>query len=84
MKQSLYTCCRCGREERTAAEQEDAPKSWATVNFYREYDDQEKSAHTRLSTHACGDCCDEIFGFLTYATPTGKNVDAAFDDGGTV
>jgi hypothetical protein len=86
VKQNLYTCGHCGREQRTAEiERADAPLGWAVVTFRREYAEAERDrllAHQTLTTHTCSDCCVEVLAFLEKATPPTKEVDSAFDDGG--
>lgn len=87
MRQNLYTCCRCGKEQRTAPDNEDPPLGWAQINLARTYvtkgDDGKEMAHTDLQTHACSECCAEVVIFLEKATrPLLPGIDDAFDDGG--
>ena len=37
MRQNLYTCCRCGREQRTQIEVDSAPIGWALITFERAF-----------------------------------------------
>jgi hypothetical protein len=81
LRQNLYTCCRCGREERTTIECDDAPPGWALVSYQRITPSEEKQqAQIALTTHACEDCAIEVLTFLKKAT--GEDIDQAFDDGG--
>lgn len=68
MRQNLYTCCRCGLEQRTQIECDDAPIGWALIGFQRDYMEtvggEQQSKRTILSTHACGDCSAEVLRFL--------------------
>jgi thioesterase domain-containing protein len=86
LRQNLYTCCRCGREQRTAIESDDAPLGWAAVTYRRDHVDTIEGEHqmmcTSLATHACGSCYAEVLAFLEKVTPSTKEVDSAFDDGG--
>jgi hypothetical protein len=84
LRQNLYTCCRCGQEQRTSIEHDDAPIGWATLAFQRDTVDTDEtpSMITRqyLTTHACTGCCAEVLAFLEKSTR--PDVDRAFDDGG--
>ena len=66
MKQNLYTCCRCGRQQRTAPDQQEAPLGWAEINVQRDWVATVEGEHQRttLDTHACGECCGEVLEFL--------------------
>lgn len=84
MRQNLYTCCRCGCEQRTAVEIDDTPLGWAQLSYQRDHvemiEGERQIARTTLTTHACGGCCAEVLSFLEKATV--PDVDKAFDDGG--
>ncbi len=84
MRQNLYTCCRCGRQARTAAECVEAPIGWAELTFQRDFVKMEEGERQlereSLTTHACGGCCEEVLVFLEKSTV--PSVDRAFDDGG--
>lgn len=85
MRQNLYTCCRCGCEQRAAVEIDDAPLGWAQLSYQRDHvemveGDRRQLSRTTLTTHACGACCAEVLAFLEKATAS--DVDKAFDDGG--
>ena len=84
MRQNLYTCCRCGGEQRTPVESDAAPLGWATLAFQRDLAETVEGTPqvTRqyLTTHACAGCCDEALAFLEKAPL--PDVDHAFDDGG--
>lgn len=81
MRQNLYTCCRCGREERTPVESDDPPLDWARLAFERVHTVEGKDTHTTLTTHACSGCAVEILIFLEKAPK--KSIDDAFDHGGS-
>lgn len=82
MRHNLYTCCRCGKEQRTSAEAEDVPLGWARVSYYRDFietiEGDRQLQHQSLTTHACATCCPEVHAFLDKMT----TIDGAFDDGG--
>ena len=84
MRQNLYTCCRCGQEQRTNVECDDAPLGWSQVSYQRDYvetvEGERQIARTTLTTHACAGCCPEVLAFLEKAIRPG--IDRAFDDGG--
>jgi hypothetical protein len=86
VRQNLYTCCRCGEEQRTPVEQDDVPIGWATLAFQRDLVETHRAGGDRLlkrqylTTHTCPDCCDEALAFLEKATR--PDVDREFDDGG--
>lgn len=80
MRQNLYTCCRCGREERTRIEYDDPPIGWALVSYQRVATLGDQTQSTVLTTHACENCSAEVLAFLE--DPPKKNIDRAFDDGG--
>lgn len=80
MRQNLYTCCRCGREERTSIECDDAPLGWALVKYEQVAVVEERTLLTTLTTHACESCSAEVLAFLEKKTPR-KDIDRAFDDG---
>lgn len=87
MRQNLYTCCRCGKEQRTAAESDDPPLGWAQINLSRTHVEKveggREMVRTDLQTHSCSECCAEVVIFLEKSTrPTLPGVDDAFDDGG--
>lgn len=83
MRQNLFTCCRCGAEQRTAENIEDAPLGWARVTFERDMIVVEEGDRAfmrkSITTHACKDCGDTLLAFLERAA---RDVDRAFDDGG--
>jgi len=82
VRQYVYACCRCGKEERSPIESDDPPLDWARVTFERVHmGDDKKTVHTTLTTHACGDCAIETLVFLA-KTPSAKTIDDAFDHGG--
>jgi hypothetical protein len=82
LRHNLYTCCRCGKEQRTPAHSEDVPLGWAQVIFRRDYveaiDGDKQYQQQHLTTHACASCCPEVHAYLDRVTA----VDQAFDDGG--
>ncbi len=80
MRQYVYTCCRCGKEERTPIDTDDPPIAWARVTFERIHTVDDKTAHTTLTTHACGACAVETLVFLEKVPR--KSIDDAFDHGG--
>lgn len=86
MRQNVYTCCRCGLEQRTAVEHDDAPLGWATLAFQRDFvettDGDRQLTRQYLTTHACAGCCDEALAFLEKSARARPDVDRAFDDGG--
>jgi hypothetical protein len=83
MRQNLYTCCRCGNEQRTQIEVDDAPISWALITFQRNFvhtvEGKQQVKSEQLTTHACGKCCEEVLTFLEKVSP---DLDKAFDHGG--
>lgn len=88
MKQNLYTCCRCGAVQRTAADQKDAPLGWAEIDFRRNFvdtiDGERHFLLTTLTTHACGQCHGEVIEFLEKVVPDREPpapVDDLFDKG---
>jgi hypothetical protein len=83
VRQYLYTCCRCGCEERTADERDEAPFGWSIVNYQRlaPAEDGQQTQFTTLTTHACASCSPEVLSFLEKESP-GKDIDRAFDHGG--
>jgi hypothetical protein len=82
VRHNLYTCCRCGKEQRTTPDTTDVPLGWAQVIYQRDYietiEGEKQYQQQHLTTHACGDCCTEVLAFLE-KTPL---IDQAFDDGG--
>jgi hypothetical protein len=86
VRQNLYTCCRCGREQRMVIESDNAPFGWAVMTYQRDHHEsiegERQLARTSLTTHACGGCCTEILAFLEKVTLDRSDVDRAFDDGG--
>jgi hypothetical protein len=82
VRHNLYTCCRCGEEQRTSAESDDVPLGWAQVVFRRDFigltDGDKQHQHQHLTTHACASCCPDVYTYLDKGTA----VDRAFDDGG--
>jgi hypothetical protein len=84
VRHNLYTCCRCGQEQRTNVECDDAPLGWAVVTYQLDtvetIETERQLARTTLTTHACGDCCNEVLVFLEKSTL--PDIDRAFDDGG--
>lgn len=88
MKQNLYTCCRCGRQQRTASDQQEEPFGWAKLDFRRNFvdtiDGERKYMLTTLTTHACGECHVEVLEFLEKVVPDREAsalVDDRFDKG---
>lgn len=86
MRQSVYTCCRCGREQRTAGTTdgvEDVPLGWARVAFDREQviteGDERTFSRQTVVTHACTDCGETLLAYLEHAL---RGIDSSFDDGG--
>ena len=85
MKQHVYTCCRCGTEQRTSADVDGMPIGWAFVTYERnrliEGDLNEQLVErTTTTTHACPACSNAVLAFLE-PTPRSE-IDSAFDDGG--
>jgi hypothetical protein len=84
MRQNLYTCCRCGQEQRTDGERDDVPIGWATLAFQRDLvtttDGDRQRTRQYLTTHACANCCEETLNFLEKSSL--HDVDHAFDDDG--
>jgi hypothetical protein len=81
MRQYIYTCCRCGKEERTPIDSDDPPLGWARVTYERvQLIDDKKHAQTTLTTHACEGCADATLLFLEKPSRT---IDDAFDHGGS-
>ena len=80
MRQYIYTCCRCGKEERVPIDNDDPPLGWARVTYERVHLVNDKHAQTTLTTHACGGCAAEA---LTFLEKPAKSVDDAFDHGGS-
>jgi len=81
VRHNLYTCCRCGIEERTTIKIEDAPPGWAVVSYLHiAISEEDQQKEETLITHACGNCTGEVLAFLKKAS--GEDIDRAFDDGG--
>ena len=81
MRQYVYTCCHCGKEERTPIESDDPPLGWARVTYERAHtQDNKQTAYTTLTTHVCEGCAVKTLAFLE-KEPT-KTIDDAFDHGG--
>ena len=90
MKQNLFMCCRCGKEQRTAPECQDVPLGWAELKFQRDnvetIDNERQLQRTTLDTHACGDCWREVLDFLEKVVARDESkpradVDRLFDEG---
>lgn len=86
MRQAVYTCCRCGREQRTSGASdalEDVPLGWARVSFDRDQvvseGDERTFSRQTVVTHACPDCGETLLAYLEH---TVRGIDSAFDDGG--
>lgn len=80
MRQNVYTCCRCGEEQRTPADCDDAPLGWARVTFQRDYavpvEGGQQIHCENLTTHACVGCCDQVLAFLEkISLDVDRNVD---------
>jgi hypothetical protein len=83
VRQNLYTCCRCGAEQRTPIEDDDAPVGWATVSYQcieAVGESVEETQVKLLTTHACESCAVEVLAFLEKAAS--EDIDRAFDHGG--
>lgn len=86
MRQNLYTCCRCGRQQRTASEQEEVPLGWAEICVERDgvemIEGERQLQRATLDTHACSDCWCEVLDFLKKVVPDrDASVDDRFDKG---
>lgn len=81
MRQNVYTCCRCGGEQRTSADCDDAPLGWARVTFQRDYADdvegERQICREDLTTHACVGCSSQV---LTFLEKISLSVDRNVDD----
>lgn len=69
MKQVVYTCARCGRQEAVDANQTDAvPMEWATIQYVRfhamQEDGNELTGKTTSEIHACGDCAQSLLDYI--------------------
>jgi len=89
MKQHLYTCCRCGIEQRTSIDIEGPPIGWALVTYRRDNlrwldgdQGEQMVERTTLTTHACSGCSVSVLAFLEKTASSRSEIDSAFDDGG--
>ncbi len=68
MKQVVYTCARCGRQEAVDPFPDVVPMEWAAIEYKRlhvvQEGDQKLTASTTCTTHACGDCAKVVLDYI--------------------
>lgn len=91
MKQIVYTCLRCAKQQIVSADDPDVPFGWALIRYDRYHAKQEDSRpgaaevpivggtalRTYTQIHACGDCAPEILDFLDPKPPAAPSLKSA-------
>ena len=73
MKQIVYTCARCDKQEAVDPNQDSVPMEWAAIQYTRVHTTGEGrnflTTATTCESHACGDCAQGMLDYVEGGVP---------------